>query len=91
MTRRFPWPCVLASVLVLCMTAPTLAQRPPASKVEILSPAAGQLLTGLIDIRVKITPPEGGQMPASVRVGFGGPPWKPMKRVEGMNEWDRPA
>jgi len=69
------------------MAAAAWAQRPPASKVEILTPSAGQELNGTVDVRIKITPPEGGQMPTLARVGLGGPPWAPIERVEGSNEW----
>ncbi|NQT14171.1 MAG: CehA/McbA family metallohydrolase, partial [Planctomycetes bacterium] len=90
MTCRCSWSRILTALLVLSMTTSAWAQRPPASKVEILEPAAGQELTGGVDVRIKITPPEGGQMPALVRVGLGGPPWEPMNRVEKTNEWTAP-
>ncbi len=80
--------CILATVLVVLATSPAWTQqRPPAPKVEFLAPSPSETLTGTVNIRVKITAPEGVRMPSSLRAGFGGPPWVAMEQVQGSNEW----
>ncbi len=88
MRRSTTWPGILIVALIISGTRPVgAAERPPSSKVEILQPSAGQSLTGTADLRVKITPPEGGRMPTTVYAGLAGPPWSALARVEGTGEW----
>ena len=75
MTRKPASSRVLAVPAILSLVMPVLAEDPPAPKVEVLQPAAGQPRTGTVAVSVRITAPEGRQAPASVRVGLGGPPW----------------
>ncbi len=61
--------------------------EPKQTKVEILAPAAGQTLTGMAEVRVKITPAQPGRFPAMVLAGLDGPPWVEMSRVKQTDQW----
>ena len=90
MSLRHSLPLAAIITLGVCLPQASGAQpkRPPASKVEILAPAAGAELQGNIQVRIKINPPEGQKPPTTVYFGIGGgPPWVQMKQVEQTGEW----
>ena len=83
MTRKPASSRVLAAIVLFCLALPTLAEDAPATKVEVLQPAAGVALADTVAVRVRITPPEGRPGPGSVRVGLGGAPWTALTAGEG--------
>jgi len=90
-THVFRWALVVALVFVAggspaAQKKQAKKAQPPAPKVQILQPAAEETLHGAVDVAVKITPPRGGKMPASVYAGFGGEPWVPLNEAP-SGEW----
>jgi len=79
-------PVALAALLA-AHAALAAHARPPAPKVEILQPAADQQLSGTVEVRIKVTTPEGAVAPTTASVGLGGPPWTPMKGAAESGEW----
>ncbi len=88
MSRVCLWiaPPVFA-LLAAAVESAEVRTQPPATKVEILQPPAGQDVSGAVGARAKLTPPEDGRLPSSVWLGLGGPPWVEMKRSEQTGEW----
>ena len=77
-----------AGILLLLGPANTASwAQQQTHKLEVTQPQAGAELGGMIEVRVKITPPEGGKLPSSVYVGFGPPLWTEMDRLEEANQW----
>ena len=76
----------LAAYLLLAIsTAPK--DKPPAPKLEIIQPQAGQELSGTIEVKAKITAPEGIQRPSIVYVGFKGGPYAAAAQAGDSGEW----
>jgi hypothetical protein len=58
-------------------------ERKPEPKVEILQPKANQVLTGRIDIRLRLP----AKLSGPVYAGLGGAPWTELEQVGDSNEW----
>ena len=78
---RWMVPCIVFVLFV--HLKPAGAERKPEPKVEILQPEASQVLTGRIDVQLKL--PDGLSDP--VYAGLGGAPWVKLEQVGDSNEW----
>ena len=88
MTARYAWTVAVAALLFTFVSSTAEAQkRRPVPKVEFLQPAAGQTLSGIVAIQIRITAPEGSTLPSDVCVCFSGAPWVKMNRVAKKDEW----
>lgn len=61
--------------------------RPPAPKVEIVSPSAGEELSGLVSVKAQVTLPEGTQAPSVMYAGLGGDPWVKLIPSDTPGQW----
>ena len=59
------------------------AERKPEPKVQILQPKANQVLTGRMDVRLKLP----AKLSGPVYAGLGGAPWAKLEQVGDSNEW----
>ena len=75
----------LAAYLLLAIS--TATEQPPAPKLEIVQPRAGQELSGTIEVKAKITAPEGIPQPSIVYVGFNGGPYAAATQTGDSGEW----
>jgi len=75
---------LLASLILF---ATTLQAQDKQAKIEILQPQAGQEVQGTIDVRVKLTAPEGVALPSQIHVAFKGGPYAAADQGDGENEW----
>jgi len=72
----------IAFVLLVLLSAAG-AERKPEPKVEILQPKANQVLSGRIDVQLRLPT----KLSGPVYAGFGGPPWAELEQVGDSNEW----
>ncbi|MHC4323456.1 MAG: CehA/McbA family metallohydrolase [Planctomycetota bacterium] len=82
--KHFYQRAVLLTALTL--TAPfqtAFAERKPQPKAEIMQPKAEQVLSGRINVRLKLP----ANLSGPVYTGLGGPPWIKLEQVEDSNEW----
>ena len=83
--------CANARLLLLMVLAlvpgSALGKPRPTSKIDVFTPEAGASLSGVFEVRLKITPLKGKPAPASVHCGLGGVPWTAMERVGDSGEW----
>lgn len=63
-------------------------QEAPVSKVELVRPAAGEKVSGTVQVRVKVTPVVSDRLPWAVYAGLGGPPFVALHRVGESLEWE---
>jgi len=89
MSLKQSLPLAAMFAVLICLPRAFGAQppRPPAPKVEILAPAPGAELQRSVQVRVRITPPEGQKLPTTVFVGIDGPPWVQMTGNEQTGQW----
>lgn len=80
---RHNWKLVVAIIVLAVGPKGISAQDKPESKVEILKPKANHILSGRIDVRLKLP----AELSEPVYVGLGGPPWLMLKKVTDSNEW----
>jgi len=75
----------LAVALTLLLISTNLSgnQRPPAPKVDVLQPQAGQALGGMVDVRVKLP----AELSGPAYVGLGGPPWVQLEQIADTDQW----
>ena len=77
---------VYLGIMVLLSGAHTSADESPAQlALEILKPAADEILQGVVAVRVTATPEDA--TPPSIYVGFGHAPWFALQRTDQANEW----
>lgn len=78
---RWMIPCFALMLLIPLQAA--RAERKPEPKVEIVRPKTGQVLTGRIDVQLKLP----AKLSGPVYAGLGGPPWAELEQVGDSNEW----
>jgi hypothetical protein len=62
-------------------------KKPPEAQIEILNPKPETELSGVVELRLKITK-EGKDVDSkAVYAGLGGPPWVRLSKVTESNEW----
>jgi predicted metal-dependent phosphoesterase TrpH len=61
--------------------------RPPAPKIDIVSPTAGAEVTGALEISAQVTLPEGTRAPKLVFAGLGGDPWVKLTPSDKPGQW----
>jgi hypothetical protein len=74
---------VNAILLVLVAAGLSSGERQPQPKVEVLEPAAGDVLGGMVDVRLMLP----GELAGPVYAGLGGPPWTKLEQVGEPNEY----
>ena len=81
--RFFQWAVPVIALIFVAPIKTTMAERKPEPKAEILKPQAGQVLTGRINVQLKLP----AKLSGPVYAGLGGPPWIKLDQVEDSNEW----
>ena len=79
----FQWVITLIVLTLVVPIETTLAERKPEPKAEILKPQAGRVLTGRINVQLKLP----AKLSGPVYAGLGGPPWIKLEQVEDSNQW----
>ena len=77
---------LVITIIALTLVVPLetiLAERKPEPKAEIVQPKAGQVLSGRVNVQLKLPAERTGP----VYAGLGGPPWIKLEQVEDSNEW----
>lgn len=74
---------VFGIVIILALLATVRAEKKPEPKVEIVQPKANEVLTGEINVKLKLPP----KLSGPVYVGLGGAPWAELEQVGESNEW----
>lgn len=86
-TRRieqfFQWWIILIALTLILPFEIIRAERKLEPKAEILQPKAGQVLSGEINIQLKLP----AKLTGPAYAGLGGPPWIKLGQVEDSNEW----
>jgi hypothetical protein len=74
----------VVAIIVLALGLEAVgAERKPEPKAEIVQPRAGQLLTGRVDVQLRLP----ARLSGPVYAGLGGPPWAKLEQVSDSNEW----
>ncbi len=77
---------LLVAALFMALVAPAwCADAPAKPAIEILQPATGATLEGVVEVRARVTPDT--ESASALYAGFNAAPWYPMSRVEKTNEW----
>lgn len=63
------------------------AETNPVAKVQIIQPRLGQILSGKVEVRLKMIPVEKARTPEQAYVGLGGPPWTKMHQDNSTGEF----
>ncbi len=74
-------PFIVLTLALLFET--TLAQNKPQPKAEIQQPLAGRVLSGKVNVQLKLP----AKLSGPVYAGLGGPPWAELEQVGNSNEW----
>jgi hypothetical protein len=77
------WVVLLITLSLVVSFETTMAEQKPEPKAEILKPESGQMLSGRINVRLKLPAKLSGPVYASL----GGPPWIKLEQVEDSNQW----
>ncbi len=78
---------LVITIIALTLVVPLetiLAERKPEPKAEIVQPKAGQVLSGRVNVQLKLPAERTGP----VYAGLGGPPWIKLEQVDDSNEWN---
>lgn len=79
----FQWIITLIAITLVLQLVTNGAERKPEPKAEILQPKSEQVLSGDVNIQLKL--PAG--LTGPVYAGLGGPPWVKLEQVQDSNEW----
>lgn len=76
-------------IAVACLSVAVVwTQEAAVSRVELVRPVAGERVTGVVKVQVRVAPAVEGRLPWAVYAGLGGPPYVALGRVGESLDWE---